>query len=170
MFRNTMICALAGATMMTAAPALAQRGPLGGGGPPAGVGGMGHAGGMIGGPSGMGSMGGMNSIGLETRDAARVNSQGPVNASTTAIGRANANSVLSGTSTTTTPLTGVTTGMALSQNGTQVGTVTRVSTNGRGVITRVLVRGTNGQIYSVAPSTLTLSGGTLSTSTTLRTR
>lgn len=164
MFRNTMICALAGATMMTAAPALAQRGPLGGGGPPAGVGGM------IGGPSGMGSMGGMNSIGLETRDAARVNSQGPVNASTTAIGRANANSVLSGTSTTTTPLTGVTTGMALSQNGTQVGTVTRVSTNGRGVITRVLVRGTNGQIYSVAPSTLTLSGGTLSTSTTLRTR
>jgi hypothetical protein len=57
--------------------------------------------------------------------------------------------------------------MPLFSNGTQVGTVYRVVT-ANGVITRVLVQGTNGRIYSFAPNTLTASGGSLTTTATLR--
>jgi hypothetical protein len=57
--------------------------------------------------------------------------------------------------------------MPLFSNGTQVGTVYRVVT-ANGVITRVLVQGTNGRIYSLAPNTLTASGGSLTTTATLR--
>lgn len=163
MFRKVTMCALAGAAMTMAAPALGQ-GPHGGGG--------GHAFGRVG-AAGIGNLGrgdaGMNSIGIQTREAARVNSQGPAHASATGIAHANAHSVLKrGTVGTTTPLTGITNGMALNRNGTNVGTVTRVNTNGRGVITRVHVRGTNGRNYSLAPSSLSLTDGTLSTSTALR--
>lgn len=97
---------------------------------------------------------------------ARANSQGPLHASATGIAHANSHSVLAGAGTTT-PLTGVTVGMPLFSNGTQVGTVTRVVT-ANGVVTRVLVQGTNGRVYSLAPSTLTASGGSLTTNVTLR--
>jgi hypothetical protein len=109
----------------------------------------------------------MNDIGTLTRDQARMNSQGPANASSTGIAHANKNSVLSGTSGGT-ALTGVTAGMALMQNGSQLGTVQRVVTNGRGVITRVLVTGTNGRTYSLSPGSLSLNGGVLTTTATLR--
>lgn len=96
---------------------------------------------------------------------ARANSQGPVHASATGIAHANSHSVLAGGSTTR--LTGVSVGMPLFNNGTQVGTVYRVVT-ANGVITRVLVQGTNGRIYSLSPSTLTASGGSVTTTATLR--
>jgi hypothetical protein len=96
---------------------------------------------------------------------ARLNSQGPVHASATGIAHANSHSVLAGGSRTT--LTGVSVGMPLLSNGTQVGTVYRVVT-ANGVITRVLVQGTNGRIYSLSPSTLTASGGSVTTTATLR--
>jgi len=96
---------------------------------------------------------------------ARLNSQGPAHASATGIAHANQHSVLA--SAPTTALTGVSVGMPLFSNGTQVGTVIRV-VNANGVITRVLVQGTNGRIYSLAPNTLTASGGSLMTSATLR--
>ena len=51
--------------------------------------------------------------------------------------------------------------MVVTQGGTNIGTVTKVMTNGQGVVTRVLVRGANGQTYSVAPGSLSVSGGTL---------
>jgi sporulation protein YlmC with PRC-barrel domain len=95
----------------------------------------------------------------------RMNSQGPLHASATGIAHANSHSVLAGGSTT--ELTGVSVGMPLFSNGTQVGTVYRVVT-ANGVITRVLVQGTNGRIYSLAPSTLTASGGSVTTNATLR--
>jgi hypothetical protein len=41
-----------------------------------------------------------------------------------------------------------------------------VNANGR--IQRVLVQGTNGRIYSLAPNSLTASGGNLMTSASLR--
>jgi hypothetical protein len=88
-----------------------------------------------------------------------------VHASAAGIAHANSHSVLAGGSTTR--LTGVSVGMPLFSNGTQVGTVYRVVT-ANGVITRVLVQGTNGRIYSLAPSTLTASGGSVTTSATLR--
>lgn len=96
---------------------------------------------------------------------ARMNSQGPLHASATGIAHANSHSVLAGTSTTA--LTGVSVGMPLFSNGAQVGTVVRVVT-ANGVITRVLVQGTNGRIFSLAPRTLTASGGTVMTTATLR--
>lgn len=96
---------------------------------------------------------------------ARINSQGPAHASATGIAHANSHSVLAGGSTTT--LTGVSVGMPLLSNGTQVGTVYRVVT-ANGVVTRVLVQGTNGRIYSLSPSSLTASGGSLTTTASLR--
>lgn len=96
---------------------------------------------------------------------ARLNSQGPAHASATGIAKANAHSVLASGSTTA--LTGVSVGMPLFSNGTQVGTVYRVVT-ANGVITRVLVQGTNGRIYSLAPNTLTAAGGSVTTTATLR--
>jgi hypothetical protein len=96
----------------------------------------------------------------------RLNSQGPAHASATGIAHANSHSVLAGGSTSS--LTGVSVGMPLLSNGTQVGTVYRVVT-ANGVITRVLVQGTNGRIYSLSPSALTASaGGSLTTSASLR--
>jgi hypothetical protein len=96
----------------------------------------------------------------------RANSQGPMHASATGIAHANAHSVLYGASTGT-ALSGVSVGMPFFSNGTQVGTVYRVVTaNGR--IQRVLVQSTNGRIYSLAPNTLTASGGSVTTTTTLR--
>jgi len=103
---------------------------------------------------------GGTSVGVASNTQARANSQGPVHASATGIAHANQHSVLAGASTTT-PLTGVTAGMAVSQNGTQVGSVQRVLTNGQGTIVRVLVQGSNGRIYSLSPTQLTFSGGTL---------
>ena len=53
-------------------------------------------------------------------------------------------------------------------SGTQVGTVYRVVT-ANGAVRRVLVQGTNGRIYSFAPSTLTASSsGSLTTTASLR--
>jgi len=92
-------------------------------------------------------------------------SQGALHASATGIAHANSHSALAGGSTT--GLTGVSVGMPLLSNGAQVGTVYRVVT-ANGVITRVLVQGTNGRIYSLAPSTLTASGGSVTTTTPLR--
>jgi hypothetical protein len=97
---------------------------------------------------------------------ARLNSQGPLHASATGIAHANSHSVLAGTSTGT-GLTGVSVGMPLISNGAQVGTVYRVVT-ANGVIRRVLVQGTNGRIYSLAPSTLSASGSSLTTTAMLR--
>jgi len=95
-----------------------------------------------------------------------MNSQGPAHASATGIAHANSHSVLAGASTTT-PLTGVSVGMPLFQNGVQVGTVTRVITE-NGMIRRVFVQGTNGRTFSLSPNMLTATGGTLTTTARLR--
>ena len=96
---------------------------------------------------------------------ARLNSQGPAHASPTGIAHANQHSVLYGAPTT--GVTAVSVGMPVFSNGAQVGSVYRVVT-ANGTITRVLVQGTNGRIYSLSPNTLTSSGGMLTTSSTLR--
>jgi hypothetical protein len=106
------------------------------------------------------------STNMATSTQARVNSQGPLHASATGIAHANSHSVLSGAASGS-ALTGVSVGMPLLSNGAQVGTVYRVVT-ANGVVTRVLVQGTNGRMYSLSPNTLTASGGSLVTSATLR--
>jgi hypothetical protein len=95
----------------------------------------------------------------------RMNSQGPAHASATGIAHANQHSVLAGAAVTTT--TGISVGMPLFRNGTQVGTVSRVIT-ANGTIRRVLVQGLNGRTFSLSPSMLTASGGTLTTTAPLR--
>jgi sporulation protein YlmC with PRC-barrel domain len=191
MFRKVIFCALATAALIPAAAVAQGRGGGGGG---MGNGGMGNAGGLGGGMggglgnTGMGNAGGMgNSFGIETRDASRINSQGPNNASATGIAHANQNSVLSGSGTTTTTanlstmfpgtrttttvssgtLTGLTTGMTLMSNGTAVGTVQQIRTTGNGSVAVVIVKGTNGGFYAVPASKLSLSGGTLTTNARL---
>jgi len=194
MMYKLILCAVASTAMIPAAAVAQGRG--GGGGPPAGVGGgmsnagglgggMGNAGGLGAGNGGLGSMN--NSFGIETRDASRINSQGPSLASPTGIAHANQNSVLAGTSTTTTTssvnrmfpgtqatttvtsgaLSGLTTGMTLMSNGTAVGTVQQIRTTGRGTVAVVIVQGTNGGFYAVPASKLSLSGGSLSTTARL---
>jgi hypothetical protein len=131
---------------------------------------MGNAGGLGGGglgAGGLGGPGGMSDIGAFTREQARQNSQGPLHASPTGIANANENSVLAGT-TGGRPLTGISTGMQVMKDGTQVGTVTRVVTNNQGIIVRVLIQGTNGRTYSLSPSSLSLTGGILTTTALLR--
>jgi hypothetical protein len=184
MFGKILFCALASAAMIPAA-AIAQHGPGGGGGPPGGMGGPGNAGGFgMGGPGGMGAMGGMGmgrgmdngglggiGMGSSMRDQGRLNSQGPANASATGIAHANQNSVLAGTTATTTvtsgPLAGLTTGTTLLSNGTAVGTVQQIRTTGRGTVAVVIVKGTNGGFYAVPANKLAYSGGTLSTTARL---
>jgi len=106
-----------------------------------------------------------NSTASTSASQRRANSQGSLHASATGIAHANQHSVLSGGSATA--LTGVSVGMPLFSNGAQVGTVYRVVT-ANGVVTRVLVQGTNGRIYSLSPNTLTASGGSITTTATLR--
>lgn len=173
MGHRTIFCALAGAAMISSTAVLAQHGPGGGGGPPAGVpgGGMGNAGGM--GNMGMGrldmpgSMLGAAGIGVQTRDQARMNSQGSIHASDTAKAHANPNSAIF-TTTTGTQLT-FTTGMAVYNPGNaQIGTVQRIVTNGQGVVTRVFIKDAAGRTYSLSPTSFTLVGSNLTTSATLR--
>jgi hypothetical protein len=149
-----------------------------------GVGGMGNIGGLGG---GMGSPGlgavGHGGLGDTASGQARMNSQGPANASPTGIAHANSNSVLSGASrtgtsagvdrmfpgtrTTTTiasgSFAGLTTGMTLISNGMAVGTVQQIRTTATGSVAVVIVRGTNGGLFAVPANKLMLSGGTLST-------
>lgn len=167
MLRKTVLCALASGALISAGSALAH-GPGGMHGPPGGMPGasMGNAGGL----GGMGNMGAGNAgIGMITRDEARANSQGAANASATGIAHANSNSVLAGTSGAKN-LTGLTAGMVVLQNGIEIGTVQRVIANNHGVVVRVLVKGMNGQHFSLAPSSLALSGTTLTTTAMLRMR
>ena len=191
MIRKAIFCALASAVLIpAAATAQGRGGGGGGGGPPAGVGGMGNAGGLGGGMGNAGGMGMGNSFGIETRDASRINSQGPNYASPTAIAHANKNSVLAGTGTSTTKasssrlnamfpgtrtattitsgsLSGLTTGMTLYSNGTAVGTVQQIRTTGNGSVAVAIIQGTNGGFYAVPANKLSLSGGTLSTTARL---
>jgi hypothetical protein len=94
-------------------------------------------------------------------------SQGPANASPTGISHANQNSVLARGAVSGTSLTGLTTGLTVQNSaGTAVGTVSRVITGSDGSIRAVVVTGTNGQTYRLAPSTLSISGNVVTTTST----
>lgn len=185
MIRTALRTAAASVAILIAGSALAA--PGGGGGGPAGGGNV-NAGANAG-------MGGPSQSGLD----ARVNSQGPMNASPTGISHASPNSVLNTNSTTTTTtratnsqglqhasptgishantnsvlgrgavpstsLPGLTTGLTVqNSSGTTLGTVSRVVTDSSGNIRLVIVTSSTGQTYRLAPTTLSISGGVVTT-------
>jgi hypothetical protein len=143
------------------------------------------------------------------RDTARMNSQGPMNASTTGISHANQNSVLSGTTTNTgtrvnthvnttagsqglthasptgiahansnsvlargavqtTTLPGLATQLNVqTSGGTQLGTVSRIIYGpGNTTVRAVVVTSASGQTYTLPASSLSISGGVVTTTST----
>lgn len=92
------------------------------------------------------------------------NSQGLQNANTRAISRANANSSLARGAVAPTALPGLTTGLTVnSSTGATLGTVSQVVTDSSGNIRLVVVTSSTGQTYRLAPTTLSISGGVLTT-------
>ena len=96
-------------------------------------------------------------------------SQGPLHASPTGIAHANQHSVLAGGAVSGTTLTGLTTGLTvMNANGTNIGTVSRIVTDASGNIRLVLVTNTTtGQTFRLSPTTLTINGTTVTTTSTL---
>ena len=94
----------------------------------------------------------------------RVNSRGALNASPRAIERANSNSVLAQGSVAADMLPDLTTGLTVqSSTGTTLGTVSQVVTGTDGSIRLVIVTSPTGETIRLAPSTLTISGGVVTT-------
>lgn len=178
MFRTLIRAALA-STALAAAPVLAAPGgiagapvglPGGGAGANVGVGagsnmgvGLGSMNPNAGAGVGLGAQGTLNSPALDAHTQGRLNSQGSLHASPTGIAHASVNSVLKNNVVVSGPLTGLTSGMTVNFNGAAVGTVQRVIASSDGTVRRVMVVGTNGRLVSLSPTTLTLSGGVLTT-------
>jgi len=187
MFNKMLIAAMA-STIIVSAPLLAAPGGGGGGGGHGGGGGgHGVSAGGNGGANAGGGGGGPAAAALD----ARMNSMGLENASPTGIDHANPNSALGSSTTanvrTDTPagmdrmfpgtkgtssvrtgsLTGLSTGMTVASNGTNVGTVQQIRTSNDGTVRVVVIRGTNGQMFAIPASKLTLANGTLTTTARL---
>jgi hypothetical protein len=98
---------------------------------------------------------------------ATVNSQGPSHASPTGIAHASPNSVLARGAVASSTLPGLTTGLVVNNSsGTQVGTVTQVITGPDNTIRAVVVTSSSGKTYTLMPSTLSISGNVVTTTST----
>lgn len=102
-----------------------------------------------------------------TNPAAGV-SQGPAHASTTGIAHANSHSVLASGAVPTTALPGLAQGLnVVNANGTTIGTVSQIVYGTDGTIRMVTVTNTaTGQTYRLSPATLSISGSTVTTTST----
>ena len=175
MFYKSMLAAAATVAVAASGPAFAQAH----GGPPPGAGAAGamHSQGSM----TVTPMGPMNASPnsvlnrpMSTTDVtgsantqATTNSQGPAHASTTGIAHANEHSVLASGAVAATALPGLTTGLVVNNSGgTQVGTVTKVITGPNNTIRAVVVTSTSGKTYTLAPSTLSISGSVVTTTST----
>lgn len=95
---------------------------------------------------------------------ALAHSQGPMHASPTGIAHANSHSVLAAGAVASSVLPGLTTGLAVqSSTGTNLGTVSQVVTDSSGNVRLVIVTSPTGQTLRLAPTTLTMSGDTVVT-------
>lgn len=182
MIRNIHIAALAGAAIVITAPAVAKPG---GGGGPANVSTSvnTHANTNAGMNARVNSQGSMNaSTNAMTRantnsavnanstnttvnaNGAATNSKGPTHASPTGIAHANQNSVLARGSVQASTLPGLTTGLTVNNSsGTSIGTVSQIVTGTDGSIRLVIVTNDSGQTFRLAPDTLSISGGVVTT-------
>ena len=179
MIRKILTASIAGGALAIAGPALAGPGHGGGhGGMGAGAGASVSGGANLG-VSGQGSVhANTNSALLRsnvttpsttfTNPAAGV-SQGPNNASTTGIAHANSHSVLASGAVSGSTLTGLTTGMSVTNaNGTDIGTISQIVTDSSGNIRLVVVTDTStGQTFRLAPNTLAINGTMVTTTSTV---
>jgi hypothetical protein len=173
MIRTIFTATLAGTALALAAPALAAPGGHGGGGGMgAGAGANVNAGGMAG-PSAT-AVGHANvNAGLSaptttttttTTNPAVGVSQGPAHASVNGIAHANSHSVLAAGSVPSTSLPGLNTGLTVNTSGgTALGTVSQVITGSDGSIRMVIVTSPTGQTYRLPASSLSISGGVVTT-------
>jgi hypothetical protein len=175
MIRTIFTATLAGTALALAAPALAAPGGHGGGGGMgAGAGANVNAGAMTG-PSATAINHANVNAGLNaptttttttTNPAVNV-SQGPNHASTTGIAHANSHSVLAAGSVPGTSLPDLTTGLTVNTSGgTALGTVSQVVTGSDGSIRMVIVTSPTGQTYRLPASSLSISGGVVTTTQT----
>ena len=165
MIRTILNTSIAVAAIALAGPALAGPGHGGGGG--GGAPGAGAHGNM--GASGLAGTGRMNNstTGSFTNPAVGT-SQGLNHASTTGIANANAHSVLAGGAVASSALPGLNTGLnVVNASGTSIGTVSQIVTDSSGNIRLVIVTSSTGQTFRLPPSTLSISGGTVMTTSTV---
>ena len=162
---NYILTTLATASLVVGGQALAQ-GRGGGHGQGHGVGGVGVG-------LGTSTRGGIGvgvdrdrinaDVGIRTRTDARLQSRGPERANPRARARANSNSVLA-TGRTAVDLSSLTPGLVVRDSaGARIGTVARINRASDGRIVNVLVRDTSGRTIPLAPNSLTISGGVVTT-------
>jgi len=170
MFVKTFSAAGLAAAIVVAGPAFAQAHGGHGGGPPATAGSSnGHGPGMNMSSGSTPDMTTQTTTGTNynQNSPAPQNSQGPANASPTGISHANQNSVLARGSVSGSTLPGLTSGLTVqNSSGTSVGTVSQVITGSDGSIRAVVVTGTDGKTYRLPPSSLSISGGVVTTTST----
>lgn len=158
MFRKTLMTTAVGAAMVIAGPAFAQAHGPRSGGPAAGANANLRANEQA--PANVTTNANINS-------KATVNSQGPANASITGIAHASPNSVLARGAVSAATLPGLTAGVTVQNSaGTSIGTVSQVVTGSDGSIRAVIVTSPTGQTFRLGPSSLTISGGVVTTTST----
>jgi hypothetical protein len=190
MIRNVLTIALASGAMVAAGPALGA--PGGGSGGTAGAGA--HAGANVGNPNQAGANARVNtqgSVNANTRGMTNANtnsalkattttttpntntntnatnSQGLTHASPNGIAHASPNSVLARSGVAPSALPGLTTGLTVQNSGgTSIGTVNQIITGRDGSIRSVVVTSPTGQTFRLAPNTLSISGGVVTTTST----
>jgi hypothetical protein len=163
MIRKILTATVGAAALAIAGPAIA--GPGGGhGGNGGGHGGGAGANANAGGHMGAGQ-GGLNAgVNANVNDSGILNSQGLLHASPNGIAHASPNSVLARGAVPGTSLTGLTNGLTvMNSGGTTLGTVSQVVTDTNGNIRLVIVTSPSGQMLRLAPSTLSISGGVVTT-------
>lgn len=110
---------------------------------------------------------GSSDMGASASAQGRANSQGPLHASATGIAHASPNSVLARGAVSSSTLPGLTTGLTVkSTTGTSIGTISQVITRSDGSIRAVIVTSPTGQTFRLAPSTLSISGSLVTTTST----
>ena len=161
MFCRAIIMVGASAAIAIAGPAVAQR-RGNSGSPPTGVG----AGGGARGPS-MTIQSPTLGTSANVNAQATLHSEGPENASATGISHSSSNSVLARGSVSSNSLPGLTTGLTVNNSsGTSIGTVSQVITGTDGSIRAVVVTSPTGQTFRLPPSSLSISGNVVTTTST----
>jgi hypothetical protein len=90
-----------------------------------------------------------------------------MHASPTGIAHANFHSVLAGRTVVSGSLAGLTTGLTVNTTGgTTLGRVSQIVTDSSGNVRLVIVTSSTGQTFRLAPTSLTLSGGVVTTTQT----